>query len=65
MLELGDTSDILVCIIKVIITGMSKALVPKEALGSCFDGPNWCVLLDVFVEWEIMIVNGDTPEFSC
>ena len=53
VLELGDTFDMLVGVVQIVITGMAKALVPEKALRSSLDGSKGGVFVDVIVE-----VNG-------
>jgi hypothetical protein len=49
--ETRDTVDIFVSIEKIVVTGVTKPLVPKEAFGVGFDAKNVGPCMDVLVKW--------------
>ena len=48
--ELGNTFDMFVCVVQVVVAGVSKAMVPQEAFSGGANGIDRGILLDVFVE---------------
>ena len=48
--ELGDPINMLVCLVKVVVTGMAQALMPKKALSGSSNGMYRGVGLDIFME---------------
>ena len=52
VLKLRNTGDVFVCIKEVVVTRVTKMLMPKESFSVLTNGMYWCVLMDVFVERE-------------
>ena len=48
--ELGDAFDMFVGVVQIVVAGMAKAVVPKEAFSGGANGIDRGVLLDAFVE---------------
>ena len=48
--ELGDTFDMFVDVVQVVVAGVSKAMVPAEAFSGGANGIDRGILLDVVVE---------------
>ena len=54
MFELWNTFDVFVSIVEVMITGVAQALVPEKPLSRSTNSSHGGILLDVFMEWEVM-----------
>ena len=54
--------DVLVCMVKVIITRVPEALVPKKTLGIALDGVYRSEFLDVLMEGEPMVHDGSVTK---
>ena len=52
--EARNALDVLVCVVKVIVAGMAKTLVPEKSLSFSLDRSDRCVLLYIFVKRHAM-----------
>lgn len=52
MKEFGNTVDVFMCVVEVLIGGMAEALMPKESFRSGFYGEDWSIELGDALEWE-------------
>ena len=46
-------------LVKVIITGMTEALMPEKSLSGCFDRKDRSVLLNVFMERKAVEIDRE------
>ena len=54
MVKVGNSLHMLVGIVKVVVTRVTKSLVPHELFRFCLDRGYWSVLLNVLVEGHIV-----------
>ena len=59
MFEFRNAIDVTVCIIKVIVTGMTQTLMPEQSLSGSLDRSNRCVLLNVLTEGDVIEGHGE------
>ena len=52
--EAGNTIHVLVCVEQVVVAGVAKTLVPKQAFGVGFDSTDGSILVNILVKRKVM-----------
>ena len=55
MVELRHSFDVLVCMEQIIITWMPKTLMPEKSFSLSLNGLDGRILLNVFMEWHLVV----------
>ena len=64
MLELGDSLDVLVGVVEVVVTGVTQPLVPQESFSGSTNLVDGGALLNEFMEGQAMELLGNSIQFG-